>query len=88
MYEEGCRSSILLRIDPKFLHAPQQSRAVHSQACDSTIGTTDVALACGERPYDLVPLVSLIFVSNARFVVLRICSFSNDWLDLAVVDAG
>jgi hypothetical protein len=76
----------LLRIDPKFLHSCKQRRAVHSQASGSTIGTSDTPLACGERPYDLIALLSFIIVSNARFVVLQICSFSNEWLDFAVGD--
>ena len=40
------------------------------------------APACGERSYDLVALLSFIFVSNAGYVGLRICSFLSDWLDV------
>src|SRR5580704_6957622 len=43
----------------------------------STIGTADAPLACSERPYDLVTLPSFIFVSNAGYVGLRICPFSD-----------
>jgi hypothetical protein len=83
--QAGCRLSILLRIDAKFLHSRKESRAVHSQACGSTIGTTDAPLTCGERSYDLIALPSFIFVSNAGLVALRICSFSSDLLDLMLL---
>src|ERR1700751_2262710 len=78
---QGWRSSILLRMDAEFLHSRKESRAVHSQACGSTIGTADAPLTCGERPYDLITLPSFIFVSNAGYVGLQLCSFSSDLLD-------
>ena len=77
-YEEGCRSSILLRINSEFLHSRKQSRAVHSQARSSTIGTAGAPLACDECLFDLIALFSCIFVSNTGPVVLRIFfSFST-----------
>src|SRR5580693_3448031 len=78
------RSSILFRIDAKFLHSRKEGRAIHSQACGSTIGTADAPLACSERPYNLIALPSFILVSNAGYVGLRICSFS-DVLDVMLL---
>jgi hypothetical protein len=83
--ETGCRLSILLRIDAEFLHSRKESRPVHSQACGSTIRTTDAPLACGERPYDLITLPPFIFVSNAAVVALRVCCFSSDLLDVMLL---
>ena len=77
---------MLLRIDAEFIHSRKESRAIHSQACGSTIGTADAPLACGERPYDLFALFSFIFVgSNAGYVGLRICSFSSNLLDVMLL---
>src|SRR4029077_9769504 len=79
------RSSILFRVDAESLHARQEGRTIHSQACGSTIGTTDTSLTCSQRSYDLVALLSFIFVSGAGFVAPRICSFSSDILDFRLV---
>jgi len=64
--------SVLLRVDAEFFHSGEESRAVHSQARGSTIGTTHAPLACSKCPYDLIALLSFIFVSNATFVTSRI----------------
>ena len=66
----GCRSSILFRIDAKFLHSSKERRAVDPQAGGSTIGTADAPLAGGKRADDLIALLSLKFVSNAVLVAL------------------
>ena len=83
--ETACRSSILLGIDGIFLDSREKSCTVYSQVCGSTIGTTHAPPACGERSYDLVALLSFIFVSNAGYVGLRICFFSNRLLHLMQV---
>jgi hypothetical protein len=72
----GCRSSILLRINPVFLHSRNERCTVHSKAGGGTIGATDPPLACSQRPYDLVALLYFVFVSNAGFVVFWICFVS------------
>ena len=71
------RLSILLRVDAEFVHSGEESRAVHSQARSSTIGTTHAPLAHSKCPYDLIALLSFIFVSSTTFVIWRICSFSS-----------
>jgi hypothetical protein len=76
--EVRCNLSVLLRVDAEFFHSREESRAVHSQARGSTIGSAHAPLACSKCPYDLIALLCFIFVSNATFVTSRICSFSSD----------
>ena len=80
-YEAGCRSSILLRIDAKFLHSSKERRAVHSEAGCSAIGTTDASLACRERSNNVIALPSIILVNNTGFVDWGICFFFNERLE-------
>src|SRR6267142_299499 len=79
--EVGCNLSILLRVDTEFFHSRKESRAVHSQARGSTVGAAHAPLARSQGPYDLIALLSFIFVSSATFVIWRICSFSSDWFN-------
>jgi len=81
-----CRLGILFRVDSEFLHSREESGAVHSQTRGSTIGATDAPLAGTKCPYDLIALLSFIFVSDATFVISRICSFSRDLLNFMQVD--
>jgi hypothetical protein len=67
---------------PNFFHSREESRAIHSQARDSTIGTAHASFACGKCPNDLIALLAFIFVNNSAFVGSRTCRFSNDLLDL------
>src|SRR5207244_12938890 len=83
--EGECRSSILLGIEAELFHARKESRAVHSQACGSTVGTTHTSLTCSQRSNDLIALLSLVFVSDAGFVVWRICSFSGDLINFMLI---
>ncbi len=63
----GCNLSILLRVDTEFFHSRKKSRAVHSQARGSTVGAAHAPLARSQGPYDLIALLSFIFVSSATF---------------------
>jgi hypothetical protein len=83
--EASCRLSLLLCINTEFLHSREQSRAVHSQARGSTVGTTYAPLACCKCPYDLIALLAFIFVRNAAFITPRIPSFSSDLLEFLQV---
>src|SRR5207245_5583487 len=56
-----------------------------SQACGSTVGTTHTSLTCSQRSNDLIALLSLVFVSDAGFVVWRICSFSGDLINFMLI---
>ena len=62
------RSSVLLCKNAEFPHTREESGAVHSQACGSTIGTTHASFTCSQGAYDLVALLSFIFISDARFL--------------------
>jgi hypothetical protein len=73
-------------VDAEFLHSRKESRAVHSQACGSTIGATHTPPACGESRYDLISLPSFIFVSNAGFVALRIRRLPSSLLNFTLID--
>jgi hypothetical protein len=76
----GRRSRILLREYAELFHSREESCAVHSQARGSTIGATHATFACSECLYDLIALLSCMFVSNARFAASRVCSFFSGLL--------
>src|SRR5207245_9458531 len=56
-----------------------------SQACGSTVGITHTSLTCSQRSNALIALLSLVFVSDAGFVVWRICSFSGDLINFMLI---
>jgi len=76
----GCNLSILLRVDAEFFIRDRRVVRFVPRRCGSTIGATHAPLRCSKCPYDLIALLSFIFVSNATFVTSRICSFSSDCL--------
>src|ERR1700678_2856833 len=62
----AARSRILLREYAELFHSREKSCAVHRQARGSTIGATHATLTCSECLYDLIALLSCVFVNNVR----------------------
>src|SRR5580704_9967080 len=79
---QGAVSRILLREYAELFHSREESCAVHCQARGSTIGATHAPLACTERLYDLIALLSCVFVNNAGFIAWRVYSVFSDLLHL------
>ena len=60
--QEGRHSGVQLRVDTEFSHSVHKGGSVDTQADCSTISTTDVTLACGERLYDFLALLPFILL--------------------------
>ena len=61
-WRDGSQSGIQLRVDAELSHTIHEGGSVDTQADCSTIGTTDTALACGKRVYDLPALLPFILL--------------------------
>ena len=60
--QDGSQSGIQLRVDAELSHSIEKSGSIDTQACCSTIRTTDTAFACGKRVYDFLPLFPFILL--------------------------
>src|ERR1700723_1307228 len=72
------RARTLLREYAELFQSREKSCAVHRQARGSTIGATHGTLTCSDCLYDLIALLSCVFVNNVRSVAWRVYSFFSD----------
>jgi hypothetical protein len=73
----GYRLSILLWVDPKFLHSRKERCAINANPRGSSISTSDAPRALGKCAYNLVALLPCVFLNNSVFVISPIYAFSS-----------